>query len=285
MGLRRYAFLLLCALLGGAVAVLPAVAGSETAPATITAINTEGIYKEQHHYWSPATVSVGSGTVVTFSNPSASVPHGLEWTVGPATPSCSGVPGATGAVSWRGECVFAQPGTYYFRCTVHPAEMTGSVTVSSTGTTTTTTTSTPASGGGSTQTSTQTTPEGLAQGVPPSVLAGPASRALRLAGNQRGRSIRGTLEASAAASGGRLEVDLLARAASLAAAGHAGQIRVGRLVRSPLSAGRVAFAVTVSARAAHALRVRRRLALSVRILLSAPHGVSLQLSRTVVLHA
>jgi plastocyanin len=276
-----------CALLGAAVAVLPAVAGSETAPATITAINTEGVYKEQHHYWSPPTVTVGSGAVVAFSNPSGTVMHGVEWTAGPATPSCSGVPGGAGALSWHGECAFTQPGSYYFRCTVHPSEMTGTVTVSSAGTTTTTTTtqaSTPGSGGGSTSTTTQTTSGGLAQSAPLSLLAGASSRALRLANSQRGRSVRGSLDVSPAGAGGRLEVDLLARSASLAAARHAGQVRVGRLVRSTVRAGAVPFKVSLSARAAHALRVRHRLALSVRILLAAPHGPSLQLSRTVVLH-
>jgi plastocyanin len=288
MGLRRYAFLLVCALLGAAVAVLPAVAGSETAPAAITAINSEGIYKEQRHYWSPATVTVGSGAVVAFSNPSGTVMHGVEWTTGPAMPSCSGVPGGAGALSWHGECAFTAPGSYDFRCTVHPSEMTGTVTVGSTGTTTTTTTTqttTPASGGGATSTTTTTTPAGLGQIAPLSLLAGSSSRALRLAGSQRGRSVRGSLEVSRAGSGGRLEVDLLARSASLAAARDAGQLRIGRFVRSAVRAGAVPFKVSLSARAVHALRARHRLALTVRIRLAAPHGPSLQLSRTVVLHA
>jgi plastocyanin len=289
MGLRRYAFLLVCALLGAAVAVLPAVAGSETAPATITATTTEGFYKEQRRYWSPATVTVGPGGVVAFSNPSATVMHGVEWTAGPATPSCSGVPGGAGASSWHGECAFAQPGTYSFRCTVHPSEMTGSVTVASTGTTTTTTTTqtgTPGTGSGPpSTTTTQTAPPLLVQGAPVSLLAGSSTRALRLAGSQHGSSVRGSLDVSQAGSGARLEVDLLARSASLAAAAHAGQVRIGRLVRSPLRAGAVPFKVSLSARAAHALRARHRLVLSVRIVLAAPHGPSLQLSRTVVLHA
>src|SRR3954453_210905 len=88
---RRFTFLV-ASLLGAAVVVLPAVAGSETAPASVTAVNSEGAYKG--HYWSPSTVTVGSGGVVTFSNPSSEVSHGLEWTGGPAAPTCSGVPGA-----------------------------------------------------------------------------------------------------------------------------------------------------------------------------------------------
>jgi plastocyanin len=288
MGLRKLAFLLVCALLGAAVAVLPAVAGSETTPATITAINSEGFYGEQHHYWSPATVTVGPGGVVAFSNPSGTVMHGLEWTAAPATPSCSGVPGA-GASSWHGECAFTQPGAYYFRCTVHPTEMTGTVTVSSTGTTTTTATTqtgTTTAGGGAT-TTTQTTPGQLGQTAPASLLSGPSAQALRLSASQRGRAVRGSVEVSQAAAGGRLEVDLLARSAALAGAGHAVSVEVGRLVRTALVAGHVAFKVALRARAARALRVHHRLALTVRILLAAPHAASasLQIRRSVVLHA
>ena len=98
--------------LGAAVVVLPAVAGSETGPPAVTATNSEGIYKEQRHYWSPAAVTVGPGGAVIFSNPSGEVPHGLEWTGGPGIPSCSGLPaGGLGATNWRGECTFAQAGT------------------------------------------------------------------------------------------------------------------------------------------------------------------------------
>jgi plastocyanin len=285
MGLRRCAFLLVCALLGAAVAVLPAIAGSETAPTTVTALNSEGIYKEQRHYWSPATLAVVAGAVVAFANPSAEVRHGVEWTGGPA-PSCSGLPGGAGAYSWHGECTFAQPGTYSFRCTVHPTEMTGTVTVGSAGTTTTTTTTqpgTPSPGGG--VTTTQSTPQPLVQLAPASLLAGPSSQALRLAASQRGSSVRGVLDLAPAGSGGRLEVDLLARRASLAAAHGPGQVQVGRLVRSRVLAGRVSFRVPLSPRAARALRIRRRLALAVRIVITAPGGTSLQIRRTVLLHA
>ncbi|HEV7584875.1 MAG TPA: hypothetical protein VGO14_03755 [Solirubrobacteraceae bacterium] len=282
MGLRRYAFLLVCALLGAAVAVLPAVAGSETAPPTITAINSEGIYKEQHHYWSPAGVTVAPGAVVSFSNPSSEVRHGVEWTGGPATPGCTGVPGSLGAYGWHGECTFTQPGSYYFRCTVHPTEMSGVVTVSSGGsTTTTTTTGTPSSAG--TTTTTQTTPAPLVQSAPLALLAGPASQAVRLATRQHGRSVRGSVDVSPAGSGGRLEVDLLARPATLGGAVHATQMQVGRLIRSPLTAGIVSFKVTLNTRAGRALRAHHRLALTVRILLRSAQGAALRISRAVVL--
>jgi plastocyanin len=278
MGLRRSSFLIVCALLGAAVAVLPAVAGSETGPQTITAINTEGgIYKEQHHYWSPSTAMLGPGAVLTFSNPSSEVKHGVEWTAGPAAPSCSGVPGAAGATSWNGQCVFAQPGTYMFRCTVHPTEMTGSVTVNAGGTTTTTQTTSPAP----TPSTPTASAEPLMGGSP---LAGGASQALRLAASQHGKAVRGSVKVSQAGAGGRLEVDLLARRASLAGTRRAPQALVGRLVRLAVAPGTVSFKVSLSGRARRALRAHRRLALTVRILLSAPHGSTASISRNVVMH-
>jgi plastocyanin len=117
------------ALLGTAVLVLPAVASSETGP-TIEAENKPG----GSHAWSPTQASVSAGGAVTISNPTA-VNHGVEWKAGPTTPNCSaGVPVGTSpsasGTKWSGTCVFAQPGTYIFYCTVHGQEMTATVTVS-----------------------------------------------------------------------------------------------------------------------------------------------------------
>ena len=277
---------MLAAALGAAMIVLPAVAGSETGPATVTAINSEGVYKEQRHYWSPALVTVGAGGAVTFANPSSEVRHGLEWTGGPSAPSCGGIPsGSLGATAWHGECTFAQPGTYTFRCTVHPYEMTGTVTVNPNGTTTTTTSTGtepgPPAGAGVT-TGPATAPQVAA---PVSLLAGSAAQAIRLARSQRGRSVSGSVKVSQAGAGGRLEVDLLAGRASLAEAGHGGQVQVGRLVRSSLPAGAVSFKVTLGARGRRALRAHRSLSLSVRIVLSTRGGAGVTVTRGVRLHA
>jgi plastocyanin len=81
--------------------------------------------------WSPSTASVTTDESVTFTNPSATISHGINWTGGPATPSCPGVPGL-GQTDWTGSCSFNQAGTYTFVCVVHPT-MTGSVTVTSSG--------------------------------------------------------------------------------------------------------------------------------------------------------
>lgn len=286
MRLRSRLLFLLASALGAAMVVLPAVAGSETGPMTVTAINSEGFYKEQRHYWSPAAVTVTAGGGVTFSNPSTEVSHGLEWTGGPAAPSCSGLPsGGLGATAWHAECTFAQSGAYTFRCTVHPSEMTGAVTVAPNGTTTTTMTTAPQpglSGGLPVAVGPTSSPQPVASLSP---LAGPASQALRIAHSQRGRAVRGSVRVSPAGSGGRLEVDLLARGASLASATHGRQVRVGRLVRSALPAGSLSFKVALSARGRRTLRLRGRLALNTRIVLRAPGGASVVVNRGVVLHA
>jgi len=272
------------ALLGAATVVLPAVAGSETVP-SIDAVNS-GLY---YHYWSPSQATVNVGGVVTLSNPS-DVPHGVEWRSGPVTPSCSGVPvGTTEAASggkWSGSCTFSQPGTYVFYCTVHHAEMTGTVTVNANGTTTTTTQ--PPSGEGSTTTSSPPIQSGSpapgATDAPGSPLAGVAAAAVKLTATVHGGSVRGSVDVSAAGAGGRLEVDLLATRASLASAAPPARVRVGRFARSSLPAGVVSFQVSLDARARRALRTRRRLALSARVLLTPVAGPPVTIVRSIRLH-
>jgi plastocyanin len=283
----------LAALLGAAAVVLPAVASSEASP-TISAVNSGAYY----HYWSPATATIAAGGTVSFENAGASVPHGVVWASGPTTPSCTGVPIGKGETSWKGTCVFSQPGTYSFYCPVHPSEMNGTITVNANGTTTV---STP---GGPTGTTTNTTGTGTGTGtvIAPgtqdqsgagagSPLAGSASSAIHLAPVQHGGVVRGSVALSEAASGGRLVVDLLARRASLArrapltGAPGAALASAGHLVRSSLRAGVVSFKVTLNARAAHALRAHHRLALSVRIVIRPVQGARVTVTRAVLLRS
>jgi plastocyanin len=114
----------------------------------------------------------------------------------------------------------------------------------------------------------------------PPLLGGPSLRA-----DQHGSTVRGSLDISPTGAGGRLEVDLLAQAASLAKTRRSGAVRVGRLVRGPVSAGRLSFSVQLTLRAKHALMRHRRLALSVTITLTPPNGVAVTVSRSVVVHA
>jgi plastocyanin len=279
--LRRGRHLAIAALLGASVAVLPAVAASETAP-SIVAHNEPGPYGYGAHSWTPSTAEITAGGVVKFSNPSNEVPHGLKFTGGPATPTCTGLPaaatGETGAFNWSGECKFDTPGTYTFICTVHPTEMRGTITVSANGTTTVTTTA-------PTTSSTTTTP------TPPpaseeSPLAGPASKALTLKTSQHAGAVRGSLDISKAGAGGRLEISLFAQSAALVKVSrHRPPVRVGKLARSPLSAGKLSFAVPLSSAARKSLKRHRHLTLTVKIVLHPSHGKALTLTRTVVEHA
>jgi len=280
--------------LGGSAVILPAVAGSETSP-TVTAVNSTGIYAEQVHSWSPSRVSVGEGGSVTFSNPTT-VPHGVDWISSPATPVCSGgVPvGTSEAASgteWSGNCTFTAPGTYTFYCTVHKAAMSGTITVSAAAVAesppTTTSPSTPvgSTGSGADGGSSQpgTTSGGGSSGVGGSPFAGGAAKALRLSSAQRGDAVRGSLAVSAAGAGGILQVDVLAKAGSLAGARHAGSVRVGKLERGSLAAGTADFRVPLSARARRTLARRGRLALTVEITLRPIGGGAAKIERGVVL--
>lgn len=183
---------------------------------------------------------------------------------------------------WEGKCKFEQPGTYKFESsTLWPEYTKYEIVVegAATGTTPTTPTSTTPT---TTTPTTPTTPSEPGHGT---LLEG-GSKALKLAGSQRGSTVHGSIKVSQAGTGGRLEVGLFAAGASLLTkAGHSGQVRVGRLVRSSLTAGSVSFSVPLSAKGKAALRHRRRLALTVKITLTPAHGAAVTVTRGVVVHA
>jgi plastocyanin len=268
----RWRYVPLVALFGVATAVLPAIASSEEASSPVEAVNEgAGIYGT--HRWSPAQTTVMAGGVVTFSN-SSEIPHGVEWRSA-VRPSCEEGPGkvpvgtneTASGTKWSGKCTFSQPGSYTFWCTVHHGEMTGTITVNANGTTTTTTTTTPT-------TTTTTTPE------PPngSPLVGSPS----LRSSQRGGSVKGSLDISKAGAGDRLEVDVLARSASVAKAKRSTPVRVGRFIRSSVPVGTVSFVVKLDAKARKALKRHHRLALTVKITLTPLYGEATTLTRSVV---
>lgn len=275
------------ALLGAAVAALPAVAASEAGP--IETVDSLGSYGEQRHSWSPREAVVSAGGVVTFVNGSSTVEHGVVWSAGdPEAPNCTGVPVNEGKTKWQGSCTFSKTGVYAFYCAVHGPSMSGTITVNSTGTTTTTTptgtpTGTPPAGsttGTPSAGTTSTPPDGSVSGGSPS--AGRALGVASLSATQRGSTVRGSVEVPAADAGGRLEVDLVAKPASLAKSGGALR-RVGRLQRSPLRVGRLMFSVSLDARARSALRRHHRLPLIVKIALTPVSGAPSFASRSVVL--
>ena len=275
----------LAGLLGAAVVVLPSVASSETTP-TIEAVT--GVYGENR--WKPPTATVNAGGEVTFTSPSTEVSHGVEWRPGnPSTPTCTaGVPvGSTLAASgkhWTGTCKFSQPGKYTFWCTVHGSEMSGTITVNAKSETIpnpppTGTSPAPVGGGGGGQPGSTTPQYGSA---PASLLAGSASNAVKLASSQHGQAVRGSVDVSQAGGGGRLEVDLFAKKASLASAGGA-KVAAGRLVLSSVHAGKVSFSVPLNGRARAALHRHHRLALTVRITLRGPGASPVTVVRSLVL--
>jgi plastocyanin len=298
MGLRRYAFLLTCALLGAGVAVLPAVAGSETTP-TVSAESNAKTCGYYVNCWVPPQVELTAPGTVTFKNASGTA-HGVVWSSVPATPTCSGVPVNSSATTFNGTCSFSQPGTYKFYCYVHGPYMSGTVIVNPGGTTTTTTTTTTTGtqpGGTTTTTGTQpggtttstTGPAGTTSAPTGSLVPGspqPAALAgaiVAVARSQHGKAVRGSIQVTSADAGGRLEVDLLASRASLARAGAA-PVRVGRLVRSSVRAGRLSFSVPLNPRGRAALARHRRLALTVKVVLAPVQGPPSFDSRRIVLH-
>jgi hypothetical protein len=281
----------LVALLGAAVAVLPALAA---APSEAKLEVNENCVQEHWPCWTTEgsasrpqptkSVTIASGGTVTF------IDHGekanIAWTG--TAPKCeSAVPVAPEPpkTGWEGKCTFQTAGTYKFESstlfigdglnyTMYEVVVEGATT-GTTATTPTTTTPT---------TTTPTTPMMPGEPSHGSPLEG-GSKALKLAGSQHGSTVRGSIAVSQAGAGGRLEVGLFAAGASPAKAGHPAQVRVGRLERSSLKAGSVSFSVPLNAKGKAALRRRRRLALTVKVTLTPQHGAAVTVTRNVVVHA
>ncbi|MFI5010003.1 MAG: plastocyanin/azurin family copper-binding protein [Solirubrobacterales bacterium] len=146
--------LLLMIPLGAALALLPAMASSETTPSVEAVAMGSGVYGPMYA-WSPTQTTISQGGSVTFSTGSTNAPHGVIWTSAVKPTCANSVPVGENNFGehWTGSCAFTQPGTYTFECSVHHKEMTGTITVTAAGTTTTTM-STPAP----TPTQTTTTP-------------------------------------------------------------------------------------------------------------------------------
>jgi hypothetical protein len=290
--LSRPRALLLCtltALVGAAVAVLPALAA---APSEAKLEVNENCVESNWPCWAtpgsgsmpqPASkVTIAAGGEVKFADNATAA--AVVW-VGSA-PACTGVP-TSAMTKWEGTCKFEQPGTYKFESSTlfngGPSlnytkyEIVVEGATAGTTPTTTTTTTTPTT----TTTTAPTTPSEASHGSP---LEG-GSRAVKLAGSQHGSAVHGSIKVSQSGSGGRLEVALFADSASLAKGGHPAHVRVGRLVRSSLQAGSVSFSVPLNAKGKAALRRHRRLALTVKITLTPLHGAAVMTTRVVVVHA
>ncbi len=278
------------ALLGAAVAVLPALASA--LPEAKLEVNENCVVNGWACWTTPGSgsnpkpaskVTIAAGGEVKFADNAKAAT--VVWTG--SAPACSGVP-VSATTKWNGTCKFEEPGTYKFESSTlfngGPGENYTKYEVvvesGSTGTTSTTTTST------STTTPNAPTnyPTAANETGPGSPLEGGAG-ALQLAGSQHGSTVHGSIKLSQADSGGQLEVGLFAMGASLSRTGRSKQVRVGRLVRSSLKVGKVSFSVTLNAEGKAALRRHRHLGLTVKITLMPQHGAAVRVTRVVVVHA
>ena len=290
----RKRYLPVAAVLGAAVAVVPALATGAPAPSEVKLEVNENCVEPDWPCWTtegsapiakPALrVTIASGGSVTFADSKTAA--NIAWTA--TTPECEPkVPVAPESpkTGWEGKCTFATPGTYKFESstlfndgvdnyTKYEVVVEGSATAPPTGTT-----GEGGSKGGSTP---ATTTSGL---VPAgeSPTGSPLSGAPRISSSQRGSTVKGSIELSKAGAGDRLEVDLLATTASLAKAGHTTQ--VGRFVSTSVSAGQLSFSVKLNAKARRALKRHHRLALKVKITLTPASGEALSITRSVILHS
>ncbi len=111
---------------------------------------------------------------------------------------------------------------------------------------------------------------------------GLAATSLKLAKRQTGSRLRGSVDVRER--GSRLRVDALVRRTVLGQR-RSGRVRVGRLVRSSVGPGRVAFALGLQAKARKVLRARRKLAVQVRITVTRPGASRRTWTRSVTLAA
>jgi hypothetical protein len=280
----------LAALLGAAMAVVPALAAS---PSEAKLEVNENCVEPDWPCWAapgssqPASkVTIASGGSVTFADNKTAV--NIAWTG--TAPTCeSAVPVAPTSpqTGWEGKCTFAMPGAYKFESstlfndgtdnyTKYEVVVEGSTAAPSTPTT---------GEGGSTPgtTTTGTTTSGPAP-AGESPAGSPLSGAPRLSSSQRGSTVKGSLDVSKDGAGDRLEVDLIATTASLAKAGHVTQV-VGRFVSASVSAGQQSFSVKLNSKARRALKRHRHLALKAKITLTPVYGEATTVTRTLTLHA
>lgn len=263
----RELLLSLVAMVGAAVAVLPALGAGSSPPTTasFTAIDN----KWEVSGSTATRVTIAQGGTVTFSYPSGVSIHNADFSHGPEPSSCiqtsgpnSGpvppLPNQPTVRGWSGSCTFNTPGTYTFFCDVHRF-MTGTIVVQAPGTTTSSST---------------TTPSG-----PPR----PAPATFVVAARQRGTVVRATMKISAAGAGGRLVANLFATRAALGLHPRRGATRVGQLSRSSLQSRTVRLSIPLDAVAIHALRKHRRLQLTLKITVRSLQGARASAARKVLL--
>jgi plastocyanin len=284
------------AIAAATIIAVPAFAlGQEgRAPGSIVAID----YAFENPADGNPLVTINPGETVTFSYPSGSSFHNVQFT-GRAPSSCTLTGGGSGSVpplppaptgqGWSGSCTFTAEGTYEFVCGAH-RDMTGAVlvvpvdgtpTATPSATASATATASPTAIASATATATATptptaAPAAIAAPQPTAAPGGgrqgrtpaPAASRLSLARTQRGQVVKGSVVVAGAS---RLRVEVLSK-----------RKRVGSTTRS-VAAGRVSFTVKLNAAAKRTLQRGRKLTLTVRITVTPPSGPAFTARRTVTL--
>jgi hypothetical protein len=130
---------------------------------------------------------------------------------------------------------------------------------------------TPAPTGGNSTATTSSSPSSGQPKIEPA--SGPLFGSLKLASTQHGGVVHGSLVVSSTGSEGQLQIELLTKGAAAP---------VGKLVRSSLHAGKLTFALPLSAKAKHTLKAHHRLTLTVKIVLTPKHGAAMTITRSMV---
>ena len=273
---RRLAYVAAAAL----AALLLAAPAQSQAPTLVSIVAVDNAFRTDTG--GAPNVTVVAGGHVNFSYFMGNSEHNVVFTdrlpevcgisFGPPGTSVA-LPSVPSRATWEGGCEFETPGTYPFVCGMH-SSMTGSVTVVAAGAAPPPGTAPPPGAAPSDE---------LTQGPPPALAGGPAASGLKVAAQQRGFSVRGSVLVARAGSG------VLARAFVRRRAVYGGrsarQVQVGRQQRSGVADGRVKFAAALNPAARQALRRNGRLSVSLRLTVTPPEGNAYTATRTVVLRS
>lgn len=83
----------------------------------------------QENNFSPSSLTVSSGTTITFIDQDTDAPHNIYFTSMPSGASISANPSATLTNGDQYTVTLTTPGTYHFECQFHPGWMQGTITV------------------------------------------------------------------------------------------------------------------------------------------------------------
>jgi plastocyanin len=240
--------------LAALAALAVSAAGAQPPPsASFTASNNE---------WTAdgggSTATIAAGGSVTFTSGPGNNPHNARFSSSGPSYCDPALPVGPTSPTWSSTCRFDAPGTYSFICTQHDG-MDGTVEVVATGDPLP---PPPGTGPG-------TPPGGGPPGGSPSE---PGAFAVKVARRQRGTAVRGSVTTTE--DGSRLAVRALAsnRALSEKRPRRIRKVSVGSLRRQLGDAGKVHFAIKLSAAARRALKRSERLAVELRISVTPPAG-------------